>query len=325
MKFSVIMPCRNAGPWVAAALRSIGAQTHRAHEILVVDDGSTDDSVAQIQSCGVAVRLIHVQRHNAAAARNAAINVATGDWLALLDADDLWYPNHLARAAELLSSSGDVAFMALHDWIDMDGKPIPLPTGFRWPLAEPTTGIAGAEFVRYLADQIHFGHSSVVYRRDLVCAVGGFDETQVRRHDLDLWLRVVKDRTWAFDTVRSMGYREATPGSLSKDHVVCERYYLRCLTRHANDYPMPEMQRLIATSARQAMSLAFVDGTTADLADVQLLAWPHLPWSYRLAYRFAQFLPTGFRVAIRGKRWWFQRQQQAAASVPEAAGAAPLP
>ena len=66
-----------------------------------MDDGSTDDSVARVRASGVEVRLLHSNGRNAAAARNVAIRKATGDWVALLDADDVWYPNHLERAYRL--------------------------------------------------------------------------------------------------------------------------------------------------------------------------------------------------------------------------------
>src|SRR6476469_3757189 len=101
MRVSVIIPCHNAGRWIAQTLHSVAAQTYPAHEVIVIDDGSTDDSIAEIQRSGIPLTLLNVTVHNAAAARNAGIEVAKGDWIALLDADDLWYPNHLARAVEL--------------------------------------------------------------------------------------------------------------------------------------------------------------------------------------------------------------------------------
>src|ERR1700690_241246 len=109
---SVILPCHNAGPWIGEALRSIAAQSLPVYETLVIDDDSSDDSVAQIERSGVPVKLLRSNAHNAAAARNVGIEAATGDWLALLDADDVWYSNHLARAAELFSSTNQVAFMS---------------------------------------------------------------------------------------------------------------------------------------------------------------------------------------------------------------------
>src|SRR5262245_6150649 len=122
MRISVIIPCHNAGRWIADTLRSVAAQTYPAHEVIVIDDASTDNSIAEVGRSGVPVTLLHVVARNAAAARNAGIEAASGDWIALLDADDVWYPNHLARAVELLSNSDDVALMCNHDWIGLDGE-----------------------------------------------------------------------------------------------------------------------------------------------------------------------------------------------------------
>src|SRR6184192_1546701 len=146
MRISVIMPCHNASRWIAAALRSISKQTHSAHEIVVIDDGSTDNSVLEIERTSVPVKLLRVGFNNAAAARNAGIEIATGDWIALLDADDIWYPNHLARAAELLEATDDVAFMSNHDWIGLDGEIIPIPAGLRCKHFAPRVGLTIRDF-----------------------------------------------------------------------------------------------------------------------------------------------------------------------------------
>src|SRR5437667_4181831 len=141
MRISVIMPCHNASRWIAAALRSMSKQIQSAHEIVVIDDGSTDNSVLEIERTSVPVKLLRVGFHNAAVARNAAIEAATGDWIALLDADDVWYPNHLARAAKLLSKTSDVAFMSDHDWIGLQGELLPVPEEFRCKLTAPCSGM----------------------------------------------------------------------------------------------------------------------------------------------------------------------------------------
>ena len=130
MKFSVVIPCHNAGPWIADALRSVAAQTYAPADIIVVDDASTDDSREQIVGCCVPVTLLSARVSNAAAARNIGIEAATGDWIALLDADDVWYPNRLQRAAELLSGSNDVALIGNHDFFDAKGAWYPGRLGF---------------------------------------------------------------------------------------------------------------------------------------------------------------------------------------------------
>src|SRR6516165_2274286 len=98
------------------------------------------------EESGISVRLLRVSARNAAVARNAGIETASGDWIALLDADDVWYPNHLARAAELLSKTSDVAFMSSHDWIGLQGELLPLPEEFRCKLTAPCSGMDVEQF-----------------------------------------------------------------------------------------------------------------------------------------------------------------------------------
>jgi glycosyltransferase involved in cell wall biosynthesis len=302
MRFSVIIPCYNAGRWIHQTLASVAAQTLAAHEVIVIDDGSSDNSIEQIKSSGVPVTLLQTQRVNAAEARNAGIRVAGGDFIALLDADDLWYPNHLARAAELLDRSSDVAFMSNHDWIDLENKVIPMPLEFQSRRPAPQTHLTARQFLEIHMEGFHFGHSTVVYNRQRVIDVGLFDTTQQRRHDMDLWLRVIRDRTWTYDTVKSMGYREATPGSISKSLVSCEYYAMRALVKNREGLEGPEFDRLAESTARRTMSVVFNDGDPSDFNRAWEISRPHLPRGYQLFYDAAAKFPRLFRLAVQVKR-----------------------
>jgi glycosyltransferase involved in cell wall biosynthesis/LmbE family N-acetylglucosaminyl deacetylase len=302
VRVSAIVPCHNAGRWIGAAVRSAARQTRPPYEIIVIDDSSTDDSLAQIESSGVPVKLLRVDVRNAAAARNAGIEAATGDAIALLDADDVWYPDHLVRAAELLEKSGDVAFMSNHDWISLDGEPIPIPPEHQCRLASPTSGMSVADYFRLVNDGFHFGHSTVVYRRDRVLEVGLFDVSQKRRHDLDLWLRVLGGHTWTYDTVKGAGYREGTPGSISKAELECDYYHLRCLTKNLPLVDGPEFRTRLAKSSRRAMGRAFTHGSPQHFAAIRELAWPHLPAGLKVSYSLGSLFPAPFRWLIQAKR-----------------------
>lgn len=308
MKFSVIMPCHNAGRWIREALRSVAAQTIPAHEVIVIDDSSTDDSLAEVQASGVDTVLLRSTHRNAAATRNSGIDAATGDWIALLDADDRWYPNHLQRAQTMLEESGDVAFLANHDWMNVRGETIPIPAGFSIPFTAPLAGNSADAFVTILAGGLHFGHSTVVYRRERVLEVGCFDALQRRRHDIDLWLRVIHGHRWSYDSEKSAAYREDTPGSLSKDEPACEYYYLRALLKNQAGYDTPTMRELIAVSARRAMSLSFVDAPAQDYRRTRELAWARIRPSFRLFYACAGLCPALARSLLRMKRRLRKRQ-----------------
>ncbi|MGH7450208.1 MAG: glycosyltransferase family 2 protein [bacterium] len=94
---SVIIPAYNAGRYLGEAIASVLAQTHRAHEIIVIDDGSTDDTANIAQSFSPSVRYEWQPNDGAGAARNHGVELARGNFLAFLDADDLWIEDKLAR------------------------------------------------------------------------------------------------------------------------------------------------------------------------------------------------------------------------------------
>ena len=302
MRISVILPCRNAGRWVGTALQSVAKQTQPAGEIIVIDDGSTDASLFEIEKANVPVKLLRVNFGNAAASRNAGIEAASGDWIALLDADDVWYPNHLARAAKLLRPTNDVAFMSNHDWIDLEGRVIPIPEAHRCKLLAPQTGMSIDDYYKLNETGFHFGHSTVLYRRDRIIEVGGFDATQRRRHDIDLWLRVIANRTWTYDTVKSVGYRENTPGSISRDEMECDYYYLRALVKNLNRIDTPRHRKHLARQSRRAMGIAFVAGPPDHYARIRELSWPYLSWFFKFFYKCGSLYPDALRGLIKAKR-----------------------
>jgi glycosyltransferase involved in cell wall biosynthesis len=106
---SVIIPCYNGAAFVADAIRSVLAQQLVAREIIVVDDGSTDGSAAEVEEFGKAVRLLRGPHRGIAAARNHGLAAAEGELIAWLDADDLWEPQALRVLAEALAADRSLA------------------------------------------------------------------------------------------------------------------------------------------------------------------------------------------------------------------------
>jgi len=100
---SVVIPCYNAARFLHETLASALQQTHPPLEVIVVDDGSTDDSAAIAESFGPPVRIIRQKNQGESIARNRGIDAAQGDWIAFLDADDLWKPTKLERQLEVIT------------------------------------------------------------------------------------------------------------------------------------------------------------------------------------------------------------------------------
>ena len=101
---SVVIPSFNAGRWIAASLDSVLAQTRPPDEVIVVDDGSTDDTAAVLARYGDRVRVVRASHGGLAAARNLGLAMAGGDWIAFQDADDVAHPERLAALEAQLAS-----------------------------------------------------------------------------------------------------------------------------------------------------------------------------------------------------------------------------
>jgi len=320
MRFSVVIPCHNAERYIGQALQSVAAQTLVPHEVLVVDDGSTDGSMRVVRDSGLDITCLTSDARNAAATRNVGIDAATGDWIAFLDADDWWEPDHLKWAAELLDGSGDVGLLANHHWYNDPQGQHPIKPSLRCCITEPRTRIPAAEFARVLSEGFHFGHSTEVLSLARLREVGGFDaRTQPRRHDIELWLRVIAGRTWAWDSRPHATYRLDTPDSISKSLVACELYQLRALDRHLADFDTPAMHQLVREQAKRTLNLCFIDGDAEQLSWAKASTAPHLSGKVRLAYRVLSLCPPLGRALLRWRRDRIVSniQQQERAEAPE--------
>ena len=180
-----------------------------------------------------------------------------------------------------------------------------LPTGAHLP-----PGL----FIELCARGFHFGHSTVMMQRARVREVGGFDPSQTRRHDMDLWMRVLSGHSWAYEPRFAALYRVDTPGSISKNVVDCEYFYLRALLKNREGFEGAAMNALVRTAAQRLMSLSFVDGASSEFSRARRLAWPHLRPAFRAFYLGACACRPLFRAAIQAKRRWVWRHEKAEVS-----------
>jgi len=151
--FSVIIPNFNNGPTLARAIESVLGQSYPAHEIIVIDDGSSDDSRAVAESFGDKVRYIHQANAGVSTARNNGARSATGNWLAFLDADDIYLPDRLMAHARWLQREPDLDFLfADQEQRDVDDRLLHM-------------AIAGSVFGRELVAR-HAGSSEIPLSRD---------------------------------------------------------------------------------------------------------------------------------------------------------------
>ncbi|MEO0514844.1 MAG: glycosyltransferase family A protein, partial [Planctomycetota bacterium] len=183
--FSVVIPVFNRPDYLRAAIESVRAQTWADYEIIVVDDGSTDDGVAQLlNEHRSSVRSIHQENAGQAVARNRAAAEAKGKYLAFLDSDDVWYPHTLATFADLINQY-DQPSMLMGLPVDWDDQtPVPVVEA-----AEPQADAYPRALDAPLGDGF-VGSCVMVVDRAAFQRVGGFIEVRHNGEDLDLLLRL---------------------------------------------------------------------------------------------------------------------------------------
>jgi GT2 family glycosyltransferase len=185
-RVSVVIPAFNHARWVADAVRSVAAQQFRDLEIIVVDDGSTDDTARALGECGVPLRYLHQDNRGPSSARNAGVQVARGRLIAFLDADDLWLPDKLALQVPVIDARAEAAVVYADAvfWDESTRRPQGTHAGRH---RHPSGRILGA----LLVDNPIPSPTPLVRRTALVQA-GGFDETLRACEDWDLWIRLAR-------------------------------------------------------------------------------------------------------------------------------------
>ena len=180
---SIIIPCYNAERFIAVAVRSGLDQTYPHREVIVVDDGSTDDSLKVLQGFGDAIRLETGPNRGGCAARNCGMEMAKGGLLQFHDADDVLHPEKLARQVPLAVQHRKAAVYCNYGFIDTDGNSIPA-NGHVAPL--PSEGDP-VEFVLLKSGISTPG--PLLWRED-VEAIGGFREHLSCAQERDLYVRL---------------------------------------------------------------------------------------------------------------------------------------
>ncbi len=192
---SVVIPAYNAARYVGGAIESALAQSGAEVEVVVVDDGSRDDTAAVAATVSPRVRVIACRNGGPGAARNAGIAASRTPLVAFLDADDRWLPDMLApRLLALAAEPSAVLVHGLVRYVGAGGRDIPFdPLAYRMP-AEARRG----QVLRALFWHNFVHTSTVVARRAAIEAAGGFDERREVIEDYDLWLRLAAKATFAF-------------------------------------------------------------------------------------------------------------------------------
>ena len=210
LRFSVVIPLYNKRPYVRRAVDSVFAQTHRAFELIVVDDGSTDGGHEALASVADArFRLVRQANAGEGAARNRGVAEAREDWVAFLDADDLWLPGHLAETARIIEAFPDSGFVAtgVREIADI---------GELNAVAKTRPNIRRVDYFLEASRGIGRVHpSNVSVRRAALIEIGGFGPFKAGA-DLDCWARLAVRYLLALSDRVTSAYVRGTGGAMEQ-------------------------------------------------------------------------------------------------------------
>lgn len=275
---SVIIPTYNRRMQIMHAIESVLAQTAPVDEIIVVDDGSSDDTVAAVRErFPSGVKVLTQKNAGVSAARNRGVREARGEWIAFLDSDDIWFPEKIARQLEALQAMEGEPGLCFTDNL-FGGNPQMSYSRF-----EETGFVGGAKSgilhdpARYIVGgREPFFTSSLLIRRSLLDELGGFDEVLSIREDTDLMFRLSFKTRFCY-VGESFAQIDRTP---SRSLGLCNLYSTRsdsvfeCSQRlYSKWLAMPEV---IGTGyerpIRELLRLAHYDSAEAKIHEVRVKA-----------------------------------------------------
>jgi glycosyltransferase involved in cell wall biosynthesis len=178
---SVIIPTYNRALWVVEAVESVLAQSFKNFELIVVDDGSTDETVARLAPCRTRLLYDFQDRAGVSAARNRGLELASGQWIAFLDSDDLWLPAKLEAQVDFFDRNSEAEICQTEEIWMRNGRRVNPRPRHRKPsgqIFEPSLSLCLVS------------PSAVMLKKTLIDRTGRFDPQLPACEDYDLWLRI---------------------------------------------------------------------------------------------------------------------------------------
>lgn len=234
---SVVIPTHNRASLLPRALRSVLEQTRIPDEVVVVDDGSTDNTTSVVEEEFPEVRLLSQENRGVSAARNRGIMTTSGDWVAFLDSDDQWAPEKLERQLAALRLRSE--FQVCHTdeiWIRNGRRVNPRRKHAKY----------GGRIFRYCLPLCAMSPSSVLIHRSVFERVGLFDEALPACEDYELWLRICSRFPVLYlDELLVVKYG-GHPDQLSRNVWGLDRYRIQALEKILGTAELSAEERLAA-------------------------------------------------------------------------------
>lgn len=197
---SVIIPLYNKVSTILRCIESVFGQSHKSFEVIVVDDGSTDDSLSVLETCSYDLTIIRQKNLGVSAARNTGLSYCSGDFVAFLDADDYWEQEFLATCVDFLNHNLDaVAVSTAAMAIGWDGVRSSIPkdmdSAVMMSCDQP---VVLNNFFEFWAHHDHVRTGSVVIRREIIQKAGGMQADFKIAEDLEYWGLIATYGPWGF-------------------------------------------------------------------------------------------------------------------------------
>jgi glycosyltransferase involved in cell wall biosynthesis len=252
---SVVLATYNQARWLAGAIATVQAQTFTDWELLIADDGSTDDTAAIIgHAADPRIHLLPGPHAERCVARNRALAAARGELVAFLDTDDRWHPEKLGRQVAALAARPEAALCyTVARFVDVEDRPL--------PIRKPPTARDGDVFPALVRGNLII-LASVLARRAAVLEAGGFDESLpvCGCEDWDLWLRLARRRPVVVVDEELTRYRH--PGSTAPEQLLASG--LAVLERRYADPGTADLAGLSLAAARARLRWYLAGAVAAE-------------------------------------------------------------
>jgi glycosyltransferase involved in cell wall biosynthesis len=239
-RVSVVIPAFDIAPFVKETLNSVFAQTYNNFEVILVNDGSKDTKELETALAPYFDRIVYAEQenHGASQARNTAICLSKGEYLAFLDGDDIWLPDFLLSQVEFLEKND---FDMVYCDAELFGEP--LFEGERYTRTSPSRGKVTTESL--ISAECNVITSGTVLKKDWVVRLNMFDTTLPRMQDFDLWYRLAKNGARiGYQTDVLVHYRVRL-NSLSGTNVERSRRNIRALHVIREKYGLNEREKSV--------------------------------------------------------------------------------
>ena len=293
---SVVIPAYNAGKYLGRTIESVLAQSRAPDEIIIVDDGSTDNTADVAAGYGAKIKYIHQENAGASAARNAGINAASSEWIAFLDSDDEWLKDHLQGQTELLSRNPDLVWSTGNFYLCLCDEN---KRNTRIAVAKAKRGLAGKDyfdnyFAAYIAGCGGWTGTMVINRGALIEA-GLFREGQAKANDLDMWWRLAyRHPNIGYEPEPSAIYHMVVPNSITQGYFSVE-LYCELISRHlctaADSGCRETFERFAATILRRWMRAMLFDARGGDIRKMIKQFQNLLPAYYKITMQLLTAFP----------------------------------